>query len=168
MNIKLKSRPGGRTFQIITSVYCPNRKRSATKTLGSIPITADPNDFEHELKLRPGVLLTPAHYETIRHTLLTRGCTIAAAWRITLREAVRRQIEAEGGKDPFAHLERALDELTAALPELARQYPDPEVRWAALRDKYLACHRAYEQFLEAAKAAGIAKQRARKAEEVEA
>lgn len=159
MNIHLKSRPGGHTFQIVRWCYDPNKKRSVTKTLGSIPITADPDDFADDLKLTTGITLSREQETQIANALRQKGCPKAAARRAAQQAKLETVIHESKTGDSFEFAIQALDRLSQVLPELAKAYPETEERWQQLRPKHQAMHEAIERYRGSAKSIGITKTR---------
>jgi hypothetical protein len=163
-NLRFKTRPQGRTVQLVRHVYCPKIKRSRTVTLGSLPLDADPDDFFHALRLRDGVSFSDVEYQKIAAHLATEGDAIAARRRREvalrneerIRAEVRQEFDAQAG-DVFAQAVAALTAVAAALPELAERAGDAKAAMALLRPRYLKIHHAWEGLVKIAQSAGVAK-----------
>lgn len=166
-NLCFKARKGSRTVQVVRHAYSPEVKRSRTVTLGSVPLDADPDDFEDVLYLRPGIELNNEDLLLISAWLVMHGDAAAArrrrrqAERIAAR--VRAEVHAELTRQSGNALERAvkaLDDAASALPALAEQARNAgENVWKSLRPGYLAVHGAWERFMKTAQASGSAKRR---------
>jgi hypothetical protein len=160
-----KTRPDGQTVQLVRHVYCPTTQRSRTVTLGSLRRDSDPESPETGLRLVQGITLDAAQHQQIQHWLLSHGDTDAATRRQALLERIEAQVRAELQQqpspvpDPFKQAENALRSLSDALPQLSLALTaSGEDPWRALRPGYMNVYHAWETVLDAAKAAGVAKQ----------
>lgn len=165
-----KTRRDGQTVQLVHHLYCPARQRSRTVTLGSLRRDSDPDFPETGLRLVQGVTLDAAQYQQIQQWLRKHGDTDAATRRRVLLERIEAQVRAalqqcqpfSEGRNPFELAVQALQSLSGALPQLSQAVTatggDP---WAVLRPDYIEVYHAWEMLLEAAKTAGIAKQKKR-------
>lgn len=165
-----KTRPDGQTVQLVHHVYNPMTQRSRTVTLGSLRCDSDPDSPETGLRLVPGITLDAAQQEQIRHWLLSHGDADAATRRQALLERIEAKVRAElleqsaQVPDPFEQAVLALKQLSEVLPELSMKITTSgEDPWKSLRPGYMAVYHAWETVLEAAKAAGVAKQSKRAA-----
>lgn len=160
-----KSRKGGRTVQLVRHVYCSAARRSRTLTLGSLPLDADPDGFQHELHLRDGVILSEDEYRQIAAYLVEEGDAAAAQRRKEAASRVEARVRAEislARKDALQFARQALDAATRALPELtaATAAMGKDV-WQVMRPDYLAVHAAWQQLVKAAQSCGVAKRTTR-------
>lgn len=168
--LSFKTRPNGQTVQLVHHRYSPTRQRSQTITLGALRRDSDPDFPETGLRLVQGITLDAAQYQQIQQWLRKHGDTDAATRRQVLRERIEAQVRAalQQGQpfaetpNPFEQATQALQSLSGALPQLSQALTatggDP---WVTLRPGYMNVYHAWEQLLEAAKLAGIAKQRKR-------
>jgi hypothetical protein len=177
-----KRRRNGKTVQLVRHIYSPAVQRSRTVTVGSLPMDADPNDFRHELHLRPGEELALDDEWAVRRWLDANGDKVAAERRqeaaARIAAKVRAEVEAEftaksavelatGSMaqpiDVMVQAVLALDTVISALPELVAQAnARGEDAWKELRPRYLSINKAWQSLMRAAQKVGVAKKARRK------
>jgi hypothetical protein len=167
LKLSFKTRPQGKTVQLVRHGYSPAHKRSATFTLGSLSTRADPADYLADLKLRPGITLTDSDHLAIANWLTHQGDPDATRYRAALVARIKASLAQElstalpvpAPKDLFAQASEALLALQAALPEMAKSIAEQgHSPWSILRPTYLELTATWDSLLKAAQAAGIAKQ----------
>lgn len=99
-----KVRKDSQTVQIVRHAYCSQRKRSRTIAIGSFPVSADPEDFLPDLRMRADMSLTEDDYREIEQWLIENGDPRSAQRRrdsaervaARLRETLRAENEPTG------------------------------------------------------------------------
>lgn len=163
-NICFKTRPNGRTVQLVRHVYSPATGRSQTFTVGSLSIHADPEDYESDLKPRLKVILDDADRLAIRTWLLQHGDgTVIEQRRVhlasieaRLRAEITASLVIEG--DPLRQTLEAIATLRKAFPDMAKvvQQEGGDV-WKDFRPRYLELAAEWDRWLKTAQANGVAK-----------
>ena len=161
-----KTRPQGKTVQLVRHAYSPTHKRRQTLTVGTLSTRADPEDYQADLKLTPGCSLDATDHEAITHWLRQHGDPEAARYRAAQIERIKEILQQEQAapvlavpNDPFEQAQSALLALKRELPEMAQAIVERgETPWLVLRPSYLALTETWGSLLKAAQAASIAKQ----------
>ena len=161
-----KTRPQGKTVQLVHHTYSPAHKRSQTLTVGTLSTRADPADYQADLKLNPGSTLDAADHAAITHWLRQHGDPEAARYRATQVERIKAELQQEQAapvlavpNDPFEQAQSALLALKQALPGMAQAAVERgETPWPVSRPNYLALLKTWKGLAKAAQTANIAKQ----------
>mgnify|MGYP000701064424 CR=1 FL=1 len=161
-----KTRPQGKTVQLVRHTYSPTHKRSQTLTVGTLSTRADPEDYQADLKLTPGSTLDTADHAAIVHWLRQHGSPEAARYRAAQIERIKAELQQEQlapalaiPKDPFEQAQSALLALKLELPAMTQAIIERgETAWPVLRPNYLALLKTWKGLVKAAQATKIAKQ----------